>query len=97
MIADCGFLDNIAYDYEKGGLTPDSEVKQMCDSLTFEEQTKLMKHYNLAKVAGSGTTEHFKLVTVACEIIKDNMANYIKNTICPSPLTSSRKLINWKC
>ena len=31
MIADCGFLDNIDYDYEKGVLTTDYEVKQMCD------------------------------------------------------------------
>ena len=54
MIADCGFLDNIAYDYEKGVLTPDYEVKQMCESLTFEEQTKLIKHYNLGKSAGAG-------------------------------------------
>ena len=77
MIADCGFLDNIAYDYEKGDLTPEYEVKQMCDSLTFAEQTKLMKHYNLAKAAGAGSGEHFKLVVIACEIIKDNMASYV--------------------
>ena len=97
MIADCGFLDNIAYDYEKGNLTPEYEVKQMCDTLTFMEQTKLIKHYNLAKAAGAGSKEHFKLVTVVYEIIKDNMTNYVKNTICPSPLTSSKKYINWKC
>ena len=97
MIADCGFLDNIAYDYEKGNLTPENEIRQMCDSLNFDEQTKLIKNYNLAKAAGAGSSEHFKLVVVVCEIIKDNMAEYVKNTICPSPLTSSKKYINWKC
>ena len=97
MVADCGFLDNISFDYEKGVLTPDYEIKQMCDSLTFEEQTKLMKSYNLAKVAGAGSSEHFKLVTVACEIIKANMEQHLKKSICPSPITSSRKYINWKC
>ena len=97
MIANCGFLDNIAYDYEKGVLTPDYEVKEMCETLTFDEETKLMKHYNLAKAAGAGSSEHFKLVIVACEIIKANMANYVKNSCCPTSIKSSAKYINWGC
>lgn len=91
MFADCGFLDNIAYDYENGVLTPDYEIKQMCDSLTFDEQARLVKSYNLAKVSGAGSSDHFKLVIVACEIIRDNLAKYVKYSICPSPVKSSRK------
>ena len=91
MIADCGYLDNIAYDYDHERLTPEYEIMGMCDSLTFPEQTKLMKHYRKAKEVGSGSSEHFKLVLVACEIIRDNLHAYIRNTICPSPLHSSRK------
>lgn len=91
MIADCGYLDNIAYDYERGRLTPEYEIKGMCNSLTFSEQARLMKHYTKAREAGSGSSEHFKLVVVACDIIKNNLPAYIRNTICPSPLHSSRK------
>ena len=97
MVADCGFLDNIAFDYERGALTPAKEIEMMCSSLTFEEEARLVKHYNQAKEAGAGSSEHFKLVTVACEIIKDNMDAYVRKAIFPSPLTSSRKYINWKC
>lgn len=69
----CSLLDNIVYDYENNNLPIDNLNKNVfgfCNGLTWSEQTKLIKYYNLALKHGLKSVYHLKLVYTAIEIIK---------------------------
>lgn len=98
MVVNVGFIDNIIYDYEEGNQTPAWEIQEMSAELTWAEQSQLIKWYNKACAEGVQSTAHFKLVCVACDIIKKHYDIYFNKAICPSRLSSTtKKYINWKC
>lgn len=66
----CSFFDNIIYDYENNNLPIDNLNKSVFDGLTWSEQAKLIKYYNLAIKDGAMSVNHLKLVYTAVEIIK---------------------------
>lgn len=73
----CGYLDNIVYDFENNTLPIDdiyNNVK-LFDGLKWEEETKIVKYYSLARKYGANSVYHLKLAYTVAEIIK----KYIKN------------------
>lgn len=97
MIANIGFLDNIAYNYHRGRITPSNEIVQMTDGLNWEEEAQLIKWYNKTVSEGVNSTAHFKLVCVVCEIIKKHKDASIRKSIMPPLTLDANKWINYKC
>lgn len=69
---ECGFLDNIVYDYANGHLPIDDLNKDLTlfDGLTWSEQSQIRKWYNKALKDGLHSVSHLKLAYVVADIIK---------------------------
>ena len=69
---DCGYLDNIIYDFSKGHLPIDNLNKDLSlfDGLTWREQANIRKWYNKALKDGLHSVSHLKLAYIVADIIK---------------------------
>ena len=74
----CGYLDNICFDFKNGNLPLDdinNNKLGMFDGLTWQEEAKIKKWYNLAIKDGANSVAHLKLCYTVAEIIKKYLPN----------------------
>ena len=74
----CSLLDNVIYDFENHNLPKDNintDVFGFTDGLSWSEQAKLIKYYNLAIKDGNQSVSHLKLVYTVAEIINKYHSN----------------------
>lgn len=86
----CGYLDNIVYDFVGGHLPFDDLNKDLSlfNGLTWSEMAKIRYWYNKALQDGNQSVSHLKLVYVVAEIVK----KYYKNAkFCNQALTDTPK------
>jgi hypothetical protein len=85
MAINCGFLDNICHDYNRGDIiTPKKEIDMMVKPLSWDDQARIIKWHNKAVRDGVGSLAHFKLCCIASDIIAENWDAYCRWSLCPS-------------
>ena len=74
---ECGYLDNICYDFINGNLPIDdlNQDLSLFNGLTWSEQTKIRLWYNRALKDGNQSVSHLKLIYVIADIIKKYLPN----------------------
>ena len=74
---ECGYLDNICYDFENGDLPIDDLNKDLSlfNGLTWKEQSKIRYWYNQSLKDGAESVAHLKLCYTVAEIIKKYLPN----------------------
>lgn len=97
MVVNIGFIDNIVYDYHRGRITPINEIMQMTEGLNWEDESQLIKWYNKTKTDGVNSIAHFKLVCIACKIIKRHKDAYLRKNHGYLSTRDANKWINYKC
>ena len=69
----CGYLDNICFDFVCGSLPVDEILNNemgLFDGLSWREEAEIKKWYNMALKYGAGSVYHLKLAYTVADIIK---------------------------
>ena len=74
---ECGYLDNIIYDFTQGHLPIDNlnQDLSLFNGLTWKEQSDIRYWYNRALKDGNQSVSHLKLVYIVAKIIKKYLPN----------------------